>query len=256
MKRMRTKILCTGFLFLLAWIPLRSQDRTFRIGFQTSPVISWVKTNDPLILRNGGNFGLKLGATGDLFLSENLALTFGLNLAFHEGGEFLFEIGGNYLPNAELSIPDLQTGDKPLPDKTRIRYKMQYVDIPFGIKWMTPEARNARFFVEAPMLSLSFLTRGRGDIRLPGQTFSQENIRKDLSFLNLFWGLGAGVEYPISQNNVLIGGLYLQKGMIDFTRDKGYRAIPNPDFYPPYLREQEDSRATVSNLVIRLGIIF
>ena len=112
-------------LFLLS-TGLQGQERSFRIGFQVSPVFSGVKNNDNLIIKNGGSLGLKLGATGDIHWKNNLSFTTGLNLAFHEGGEFLYEIGGNYLPNSELSDELLQTGPKPLPDGTKIRYQVQY----------------------------------------------------------------------------------------------------------------------------------
>lgn len=66
------------------------------------------------------------------------------------------------------------------------------------------------YFLEAPVLTFSFLTRGRGDIESEDFLKEQENIKKDLVVPNLFIGLGAGIEYAISQNNSLIGGLYWQ----------------------------------------------
>jgi len=79
--------------------------------------------------------------------------------------------------------------------------------------------------------------------------------------INIFWGLGAGLEYSISQNNALVGGIYYQNGFFDFIRDEGFWAIDNPDkdINDPatyYLKPTEDSRAQVGNLVLRLGILF
>ena len=86
--------------------------------------------------------------------------------------------------------------------------------------------------------------------------YDQENIYKDLTVVNLFWGFGAGIEYSISENNALVAGVYYQNGLLDFTKDNGHRAIPNPDVNPPFLLQQDDSRAVVNNLILRLGIIF
>jgi hypothetical protein len=256
MKRKVAKILCVLIVVFGAIPSLTGQDRALRIGFQTSPLISWVSNNNNLIVRNGGSFGLKLGTTADIYFKENYSFTTGINLAFHEGGEFQYEIGGNYLPKSDLSDPLLQTGDKPMPDGTRIRYSLQYVEIPLGLKIRSKEIGYIRYFVEAPVFTFSFLTRGRGTIQTDDSKYEQENIYKDLSVANLFWGVGAGIEYSISENNSLVGGLYYQNGLLDFTRDNGHTAIDNPEVNPPYLLEKDDSRATVNNIVLRIGIIF
>jgi hypothetical protein len=236
---------------------LLGQDRTVRIGFQTSPMISWINNDDNLIIRNGGNIGLKLGTTADIYFRDNYSFTLGINLAFHEGGEFRYEIGGNYLPKSDLSDPvTLQTGDKPLPDGTKIQYNLQYIEFPIGLKIRSKEFGYIRYFVEAPVFHFAFLTRGRGDIESDQFKFEQENFYKDLSVFNVFWGFGAGLEYSISENNSLVGGLYYQNGLIDFTKDNGHRAVNNPEIVPPYLLQKDDSRATVSNIILKIGILF
>lgn len=261
MKRTFAKILCTGIVLLSATLSMIGQDKALRIGFQTSPVISWIGNNDNLIVKNGGSVGIKLGSTVDIYFKDNYSFTTGINLAFHEGGEFQYDIGGNYLPESELSDPLLQTGDKPLPDGTRIRYSLQYLEIPLGLKIRSKEMGYIRYFVEAPVFNFAFLTRGRANIETNVMKYDHENIYKDLSVVNLFWGFGAGIEYSISENNALVGGLYYQNGLLDFTRDNGNRAIANPNEDPndpndDYLIQKDDSRAVLNNLVIRLGIIF
>ncbi len=256
MKRTVAKILCVFVVMFWSTFSVVGQDRALRIGFQTSPVISWVSNDDNLIVKNGGSFGLKLGTTADIYFKDNYSFTTGINLAFHEGGEFQYEIGGNYLPKSDLSDPLLQAGDKPLPDGTRIRYSLQYVEIPLGLKIRSKEIGYVRYFVEAPVFNFAFLTRGRGTIQTDNMEYPQENIYKDLSVVNIFWGFGAGIEYSISENNALIGGIYYQNGLLDFTRDNGHTAIDNPDINPPYILQKEDSRAIVNNLVLKLGIIF
>ncbi len=257
MKRIVAKILCLAIAIVCQNLSLSGQDRALRIGFQTSPVLSWVTNNDNLIVKNGGNLGLKLGTTADIYFKDNYSFTLGINLAFHEGGEFRYEIGGNYLPKSDLSDPaTLQAGDKPLPDGTKIRYSLQYVEFPIGLKIRSKEFGYIRYFVEAPVFNFAFLTRGRGDIESDEFKFERENIYKDLTVFNIFWGLGAGMEYSISENNALVFGIYYQNGLIDFTKDQGHRAIDNPEIIPPYLKQQDDSKATVNNIILKLGILF
>lgn len=256
MKRTAAKILCIVCLLGVYHGYLSAQDRPFRIGFQASPVFSGIRNKDDLIVKTGGNLGLKLGAISDIYFKDNLSFTLGLNLAFHEGGEFQYEIGGNFLPDSELSDPLLQTGDKPLQDGVKIRYQLQYLEFPVGLKFRTEQKGNTTWFFEAPVLTFSFLTRGRGDIETSDFLYEQENFYKDLVVANVFLGLGVGIEYAISSNNALIGGLYFQRGLFDVTRDNGHTAFLNPDVIPTYITVQEDSRATIGNLVLCLGILF
>ena len=79
--------------------------------------------------------------------------------------------------------------------------------------------------------------------------------------INIFWGLGAGLEYALSQNNSLYGGLYFQKGFFDFTRDEGWRSVERPGQDPndpndDYIRQTDDSKASVGNVVLKLGMLF
>jgi hypothetical protein len=143
----------------------------------------------------------------------------------------------------------------------KIKYSLQYLEFPLGLKIRSREFGYIKYFIEAPVFTFSFLTRGRGDIKTNDFVYKQENIYKDLGLVNIFWGLGAGIEYSISQNNALIGGIYFQNGLFDFIRNNGHRAIVNPDEDPndptdDYFIQQEDSRSKVSNLVIRMGILF
>ena len=257
MKRNATKILCAVILMIGATIHSSGQVRSIRIGFQTSPMMSWITNNNPnLIVRTGGNFGLKLGTTADIFFHDNYSIATGINLAFHEGGTFRYEIGGNYLPKSDLHDEILQTGPKPLPDGTKITYSLQYLEIPFGLKIHSKQIGYVRYFVEAPTFSLAFLTRARGIIETDDDRHEQENIYKDMAVLNFFWGLGAGLEYSISENNALVGGIYFQNGLLDFIDDNGHTAVDNPDVVPPYLEVKEDSKASVNNLILRVAILF
>jgi hypothetical protein len=256
MKRNVAKIWCVLVLITGGYLSLNAQDKDVRIGFQVSPVFSGIKSKDNLIVKSDGNLGLKLGAISDIHFKDKMFFTLGLNLAFHEGGEFMYEIGGNYLPDSELSDPLLQTGDKPLPDGTKIRYQLRYLEVPVGLKFRFEGKGSLNYYVEAPIFTFSLLTRGRGDIETEDYLYEDENIYKDLNVVNLFLGFGAGIEYPLGDNSALIGGLGFQRGLFDFTKDNGYRSVPNPDIIPPYIRQEEDSRAVVSNLVLMIGLLF
>ncbi len=232
------------------------QEKSFRIGFQASPVFSSIRSSSNIIVNSGGNVGWKLGVISDIQLREKLSVTTGVNMAFKEGGELLYEVGGNYLPEAELSDPLLQSGDKPLPDGVKIRYKLKYLEFPVGLKFRTASSGNITYFLEAPVFTFSFLLKGRGDIESEDFLYTQENIYKDVVVPNIFVGLGAGVEYAINGNNTLLGGIYFQRGLVDATKNNGWTAIQNPNVNPMYLKVKDDSHARVSNFILFIGLLF
>lgn len=255
-QRKGAKIACMLLMVFCILPAVSGQDRSFKIGFQASPVFSTMHNSTNIILNSGDNFGWKLGVISDIPLKEKVSLTAGINMAFAEGGEFLYEVGGNYLPNSDLSDPLLQTGDKPLPDGVKIRYKYKYLDFPVGLKFRTEQKGNTTWFLEVPVVSLSFLLKGRGDIESADFLYEQENIYKDLVVPNVFLGLGLGMEYAINRSSSLLLGLYYQRGLVDATKNDGWLAIMNPNISPTYLRVTDDSHARISNFIVFVGLLF
>ncbi len=248
-------------LFLIMVTGLSAQANNFRLGFQLSPTISSISSDDSGIQKDGSNIGLRLGAIGEFHVSENVILTSGLNLAFHQGGKFKHDIGGNFWVNSQLSDDLLNTGDKPLPDGVKLKYGLQFLEIPFSLKLRTNEKGYFRYFLEAPVLSFNILTQARGNISSRTVNVEKENIKKDVSAANVFWGFGVGTEYAISVNNSLVFGLYYKSSIIDFTDNDAYKAFPNPDQKPgdpndDFFRQDEASKGSISSITLRIGILF
>lgn len=238
-----------------------AQLDNLRLGLQLSPTISWISVNDDQINKTGSSVGISVGGIAEYYFTENLAFTGGFGVSFGQGGTLQHEHGGNYWPNSELSDDRLNTGDKPLPDNVKLRYRLQYIQIPLAIKLRTNERGYLRYFAELPVITLGMNTHARGDIEGQEIDFSKENISKDVNFFNMQLGLGGGVEYSISPSTSLVGGLYLNFGLNDITKDDGVRAADNPDQAPSnpnddYLFSREDSRGRLSNVTLRIAIMF
>ena len=155
--------------------------------------------------------------------------------------------GGNFWPKSELSLEDLNTTNDALPNGVNLKYNLQYVEIPFGIKLRTNEFGYIRYYAELPVFTLGFLTQARGDIlSAQEKNTEEENIKKDVNFLNVSWGLGAGIEYTINSNTALVGGLHFSSGFADFTDDA---AVKNDG-------TAEDSKGTTNVITVRIGVFF
>jgi hypothetical protein len=227
-----------------------------KFGIQASPTFSWLSTNDNKINNNGSNIGFKLGVIADYYFNENYAISTGLGFGFNNGGKLIHDIGGNFLTKSTLTDSRLNKDKYSLSDGVNIRYHINYLEIPFALKLRTQQFGYIRYFAEAPIITLGFLTKATGDIyeesgKYPASPFLKENIKADVGPLAISWGFGGGILYDISPSTAAIAGLYFQKGIFDVTKDGSAEKVLADGSV-----QAEKSKATLGNIVLRLGIIF
>lgn len=240
------------FMLLLLFLSVQAQEQNIRFGFQLSPTIGWLSTNDNLINANGPNLGLKLGMTGDVYFQENYAITSGIGFYFNAGGTLFFEESVDSLNIwTEVDIPNFEG---PYRGGTDFKYSLQFVEIPIGLKLRTREFGYIRYYLQ-PEMTIGFRTQARGQVENVTEIDPDEkyDISSATNILNLSWGIGGGIEYNISTTTSLVGGLAFQSGFADVTRDR------NTEIYRPNRNgavQQEDSRGRVNAIILRIGIIF
>jgi opacity protein-like surface antigen len=227
------KIVSIFLFFVWSFCSIFGQSE-IRFGFQASPSFSFMKSATPKVIEgNGTNLGLKLGATAEkYFKPDRFAVTTGLGFAFNTGGTLRYANEGKWLKNS-LPLDTLIAG-------TNVHYRLSYVEIPIGLKMRGGSGEDSylNFFAELPIITLGFRTKAIADVREPSKTSVDDvDIKKDAKPINASWGLGGGVEYNISPNTALVGGIYYQQGFFDVTKDDGVKSA-------------------VRSLTVRLGILF
>lgn len=234
----------------LTFISMAVQAQDVRFGFQLSPAFSWMTTNTNKINNSGTNLGLKLGMVGEYYFRENYAVTSGIGFFFNTGGTLLHERRGDFWVNSEVSENCRQATKNET--MTKLKYNLQYVEIPLGLKMRTREFGYLRYFLE-PHLGLGFRTQANGDItvRSGGADCMDINIQEDVNPLNLFWGLNGGIEYSISESTSLVGGAGLQFGFADVSKDDDTVFLEDGA-----TMAAEKSKGSIRAFVIRLGVIF
>ncbi|MFT5383987.1 MAG: hypothetical protein ACI8VT_001278 [Saprospiraceae bacterium] len=245
------KIVVLGAFFTFLCTMLFGQSE-FRFGIQFSPTLTWINSADKIINSNGSAFGgPKLGMVGEKYFQENYAITFGLGFAFNQGGVLLHDYGGDLWKNSTLSNSIYHE----LPDGVNLRYSLQYVEIPLGLKMKTQEFGYIRYFAEIPIFTLGILTQAQGAIEGTDMNTDKENIREDVNLFSLSWGIGAGIEYSVGPNTSIIGGIYYQNYFTDISKNDGLRRGPGdgPEAPPT---NKEDSKAALQGLTLRLGVMF
>jgi hypothetical protein len=235
-------VLCYG-------VSLQAQNE-IQFGFQMSPTISWLSTDDNKINSNGSNLGLQLGMIGEFYFRENYSLTTGIGFHFNAGGSLFYEETIDTVSIwTEADIP----GTNKYLGGSDFKYSLQYVEIPIGLKLRTKEFGYIRYFVE-PRLAMGFRTQAKGNITAKSANIDSEedyDIKSAVNLLNLSWGIGGGLEYTVSSNTALFGGLAFQSGFTDVTKDKNtFIDVKDRN------RTEEDSKAALRSIVLRLGVMF
>lgn len=230
------KIVAIAAFFALLSGAASAQKSDLRLGFQVSPAFSWMTTDDNQVNNNGTNLGLKLGARGEIFFRRNYAFIIGLGFAFNSGGRLRHEQFTDAWQRSEIPNGVIT----PFPAGTDLRYNLQYVEIPFGLKFRTNEIGYVRYYAELPIITLGFKSQARGTVEYNSIKEEKIDIKKEVKPLALSWGAGAGVEYSLSESTALIGGISYQQGFTDVTHNY----------------DQVNAKATISTLVLHLGVMF
>lgn len=194
------------------------------LDFHLTPTFSSLNTSGEYIDASGVNLGIKLGATVNFKMTDWMGLIGGFDFTLWSGGQLHYREGGNFLPDSDLSNPDLNSGNEPLPDNTKIRYTLNYFEIPAGVQFQFPVGYNLDIIARIPVLTLGIRNRARGRIEAGGLLLEKEKIGKDVSFFNLMWGMALGAGFERWNKDVSLM-LFMNTGLTDVTRDKGNQVI-------------------------------
>lgn len=241
------KIVMLAFIFLFVQAIYAQGD--IRFGFHLSPAVSWLNTDHSKINSSGPNIGLKLGLNGEYYFRDNYAVSSGIGFHFNAGGTLLHQYGGFYWTKTDLS-GGLDTMS--MSNNVKLKYSIQYVEIPIGLKMRTKEFGFFRYFLD-PAITLGFKTQARGvitDSGLTGEEDEKYDIRKEVNGINATWGLTGGAEYNLGENSTLVFGAGFQIGFTDLTDDNG------TVFDPDKGNRDEDSKGLFRSIVLKLGVMF
>lgn len=245
------KKIALAFGFLMAMQGMAFSQNSFRFGVQASPTWSWLKTSDKLLESAGSNWGLKFGVNGEFYFAPNYAITAGLGFGFNQGGTILNGYSkGVFWPKTELSVPQLDTLSK----DAKLHYRLTYVELPVGLRFRGGSGEDSRlkFYAEAPIFTIGFLSKAQGDIR--GNTDARtedENIRNDVNGLSLSWGIGAGIEYEVASNATAVVGLVFQQQFTDMTDDSGSVFDSRNSTW-----KKENSKGSFNAISLRVAVFF
>jgi opacity protein-like surface antigen len=187
--------------------------------------------------------GFAIHALGEYSLNDRYFIKLGLGMAFNQGGTMLHDDG--YIPRSELSednAKDVLMGK----NDVDVTYLIQYVEIPLAFRMRTRDFGYVRYFIDIPEIKFGIGVKKRGDVEASSLTLEKEVFNKDINTFNVWWGLGGGLEYDVSENTTLTAGLHFLQSFFDITDNKATDGNG----------EREDSKGNMSGIGLRVGVLF
>jgi len=226
----------------LITIQTNAQDalRKFRFGLRAAPQLTWIKADYKNIPKNetyengGVKVGFSWGPQVEIQMNDQFAIQTGVDVNYSTG-----KVKGTI-----TTLNTVQTLDQ--------IYKMRFIEIPFGIKARTKEIGYMRYFFNIG-LSAGFRYRANTEFSTSENNQSKVTVSNTNSnaYVNAFRGayyLGGGVEYSLSGNTALVGGIVFNNGITNLLKSQNSTNVSNLNF--------AEERAILNYLQLNVGILF
>ena len=195
---------------IILMLPVRffAQGLSFSVVFD--PQITWMNSDSKKVEKDGIDFGFGGGLVMDHYFAENYAFSTGISI---------LSTGGNLKFLDSLEFQFAGTLDTLTPGST-VKYNLQYITLPLGLKLKSNEIGYYRFFAHMGLNS-HLNVKATGDME---DDIKGEDIRDEVQFFMLSYFFGGGLEYSLGGNTALMAGIYFNSGILDITANKDYRA--------------------------------
>ncbi len=198
-----------------------------RLGFVASPQLSWMSSDINKVKTDGNRFGFDFGLNADVFFAKNYALATGLTIN-NTGGKL------NYSDPVSLKASDSVYN---FAEGTTIDYKLQYIKLPVSIKLKTNQIGYFTYYGRFG-LTPQILIGAKADVS--SHDISDVNIIDEITFFNLAYNVGAGLEYAVGGSTAITFGVIYTKGFIDVTKNNN----------------NANDKAVINSVTFKLGVLF
>ncbi len=259
------KILLVALAMVLTINCLQAQDdRPVRLAFAIQPASSWIVPKGDILENDGSRFGFSYGILTDFMIAGNA------NYAFSTG--ILINSQGGVLTNSryhdgETTSPDPSDNPdvliKEFAEATE-KYSIKYLDIPLTLKLKTNEIGYLTYYGQFG-LDLSFNLSARKDVDykfpdLAPESINSDDVNKEINAIRAALQVGAGVEYNISGETYLVGGIVWNNGLTNIFNRKEIKAdddgTPRLISDGTSLSEGEKFEAINNYLGLTIAVIF
>ncbi|MCB0700988.1 MAG: PorT family protein [Chitinophagales bacterium] len=251
-------------------VPVKTKEgpsgiKSTRFGLFIAPNSSWMKptatkSNDGLynVSNTGSNIGFSWGLMIDHFFDENYGIASGIQLTTS---------GGNITATYANPVSTV-AGSPSTVTEANIDYRLQYLEIPFGLKLMSDNLSGGiRVFgnvgvtaginiskkgsYEVSYTDTSYKSQISGALIVKDVSGDNEKLRGGLSVTPVLFqmNLGGGIEYQATDKMSFYIGLFFNNG---FAPD-----VTNPkELKMDYEGTFSDGNVRLNNLALKVGMFF
>ncbi len=213
------------FIFVVSSSGIFAQGLRFTVF--ADPQLSWMSPDLKDVRSDGSKLGVNIGLNVDNFFAKNYAFMTGISID-NTGGKLKYNTEGGKVISTNSSVNDT------IPTGSVLNYKLQYINIPLGLKFKTNQIGYTTFFTHLGI-------NGGINIKATGEVddfeLNNENISDEVKLFTLGYFIGAGVEYSIAGSTAIVVGITYTNGFIDIT-------------------PASNNKVTLSNFALRLGVLF
>jgi hypothetical protein len=217
------KTICITLLLSL----VQFANAQIKLGLRVAPQLTWSKPDNKITSTNGTRVNAAYGLIIDYNFTENYAI----------GTEFSLQTLGTNMSIAQDRFTNIssQGVNYPSTDDLHYDYTMKYIQVPVILKMRTKEIGYLRYYAEFGFAA-NFLTRAKADVSM-GTSFQKDKVNindpdEEDEFrltphdydtrANAFRAgliMGAGIQYNMFGNSLLIVGLRFDNGFSNFMKD-------------------------------------
>ncbi len=207
------KLIISASFILISLTIFAQEEPAFHFGVKASPSLAWLRSDTKGYASDGSKFGFSYGLITDFNFASKYAFSTGIDITYR-GGKF-------------KTIQELKTKvNEDSVISTSAAYVLQYLEIPITLKLKTNEIGSVTYYVQvgvAPGINI----RARKNYESTTQTTvlgtqytttapgSKIDAQSEINSLNLSMIIGGGVEYTLSGQTVLVGGIQFNNGFLD-----------------------------------------
>ena len=220
-------ILCIGLLSYA-----QESEKRIRIGLELTPTFSWFKSDYESVENNAVKLSNRVGVNFDYNFAHNYFFSTGIFIDWQNGSLKYMD------PNIPFDIDGTAYAFNTQGETVAVGYKLKYIEIPIGLKLKTNEIGYSTFYTKFG-LNTAFNISALGEANQ--QSVEEADFSKEVNFINVGYHIGGGMEYSLSSDFILFGGVTFQQGFIDVTTNTDGR---------------EKDKTIMNNVRINLGILF
>lgn len=193
------------FTILLTIICFNVFSQGVRMGLIGSPQISWFSSDGAGVSSDGAIMGFNFGLMTDFFFAERYSFTTGI---------YINNTGGKLLYDNEIEFKINSGETETIPANSVIRYRLQYLDIPLAFHL---ESNKIGYFVYHAQFGVTNSIRVGASCDIESMDYDGVGCKDEVSFYNLGYNIGGGIDYYFSKNTALTLSLIYTNGFLDTT---------------------------------------